>query len=157
MQIQPAELGQADAVVALVHRVFDEFIAPDYPDEGVAHFYANVTVDGLVKAIREDEIVMLAIVDDMLAGVVQVLNETHITWLYVDRTFHGRGIGRKLVLSAVGQIRERTPEAAVITLNSSPYAVSIYRRMGFEPGGSEKIKDGVRMTPMRAGIETFVV
>lgn len=156
LQIRPAEKSDADSAVALVLRVFDEFIAPDYPAEGIDHFYAHVTKDALIAAIDDGQIVRLATIGNGLAGVVQVRDEAHITWLYVDGACHGRGIGRQLVVSAAEQIRERTPPITEITLNSSPFAVPIYVRMGFEINGVEETKDGLRFTPMRAEIETFI-
>ena len=115
-----------------------------------------MTADGLAAAIDDGSIVRVAEVDEHLAGVVQVRDEAHITWLYVDGAYHGRGIGRALVVSAAEQVRERTPASTQITLNSSPFAVPIYIRLGFDVTGPEKTKDGMRFTPMCASIETFI-
>ena len=156
LEIRPARLSEADATVALALRAFDEFIAPDYPNEGIDHFYANVTPDSLANAISDGSIVLLATVDGTLAGVVTVRDESHISWLYVEKAFHARGIGRELIIRAAAQIRERTPGAKSITLNSSPFAMPIYVRMGFKTTGPEMTKNGMRMIPMRAGIETFI-
>lgn len=156
LQIRPAEESDAESAVALVLRAFDEFIAPDYPADGIEHFYTHVTKEALVAAINDGKIVRLATVGNRLVGVVQLRDEAHITWLYVDGACHGRGIGRQLVVSAAEQIRERTPSITEITLNSSPFAVPIYVRMGFEINGAEQIKDGMRFTPMRAAIGMFI-
>lgn len=156
MEIRPARIAEAGSVVALALRAFDEFIAPDYSDEGIAHFHANVTTDRLVAAMNEGNIVMVGTVDGVLAGVVTLHHETHISWLYVDKVYQGQGIGRKLVADAVAQVMVRTPGATVITLNSSPIAVPIYYRIGFEAAGPEITKDGMRMTPMRARIESLM-
>lgn len=156
LEIWPARLSEADATVALALRAFDEFIAPDYPNEGIDHFYANVTPDSLTDVISDGGIVLVATVDGTLAGVVTVRDESHISWLYVEKVFHARGIGRELVIRAAEQIRERTPGATSITLNSSPFALPIYLRMGFQTTGPEMTKNGMRMIPMRAGIEIFI-
>jgi ribosomal protein S18 acetylase RimI-like enzyme len=156
LEIRPARSSEAKATVALALRVFDEFIAPDYPEEGVNHFYANVTPERMADAISEGEIVLVATVEGTLAGVVTVRHETHISWLYVDKAFHARGIGRELLCRAVAQIKKRSPVATMITLNASPYAVPIYVRMGFETTGPEMSKHGMRMIPMHAGIKNFI-
>jgi len=137
-------------------RSFDEFIAPDYPDEGITHFYANVTPDRLIAAIREGSIVLVATVDGTLAGIITIGDKTHISWLYVEKIYHARGLGRALIGRAAAQIRERTPDATVITLNSSPFAFPIYMRMGFEATDPETTQNGMRMIPMSAGIEDFI-
>ena len=41
-----------------------------------------------------------------------------------------------------------TQAPITVTVNSSPYAVEIYRRMGFIPIGTEKTVNGLRFTPM---------
>lgn len=156
LEIRPARSSEAKATVALTLRAFDEFIAPDYPEEGVNHFYANVTPERLADAISEGGIVLVATVDGTLAGVVTVRDETHISWLYVDKAFHARGIGGALLSRAVELIRKRSPDATTITLNASPYAGPIYVRMGFETTGPEMSKNGMRMIPMRAGIKNFI-
>ena len=37
----------------------------------------------------------------------------------------------------------------VFTVNSSPYAVEIYRHLGFVPTDDEQSVDGLRFTPMQ--------
>jgi ribosomal protein S18 acetylase RimI-like enzyme len=106
--------------------------------------------------MNEGNIVLVGTVGGVLAGVVTLRDETHISWLYVDKLYQRRGIGRRLVADAVAQVMVRTPGATVITLYSSPIAVPIYYRMGFEAVGPETTKDGMRMTPMRASIESLM-
>ncbi|WP_347567129.1 GNAT family N-acetyltransferase [Alistipes finegoldii] len=40
------------------------------------------------------------------------------------------------------------PAVSRITVNSSPYAVEIYRRLGFTATDAERVTDGIRFTPM---------
>ena len=40
-------------------------------------------------------------------------------------------------------------ETQVFTIHSSPYAVEIYRHLGFVPMDTEQTADGIRYTPMR--------
>lgn len=35
------------------------------------------------------------------------------------------------------------------TVNSSPYAVEVYRHLGFTPTNTEQLTNGIRYTPMR--------
>ncbi|MGM9541909.1 MAG: GNAT family N-acetyltransferase [Candidatus Limivicinus sp.] len=37
----------------------------------------------------------------------------------------------------------------VFTVNSSPYAVEVYRHLGFTPTDTEQLTNGIRYTPMR--------
>ncbi len=36
-----------------------------------------------------------------------------------------------------------------ITVNSSPYAVEVYHKLGFKDTAVEQISDGIRFTPMK--------
>lgn len=40
-------------------------------------------------------------------------------------------------------------ELTELTLNSSPYGLPFYRRLGFVPQSGEQEKDGIRFTPMK--------
>lgn len=68
----------------------------------------------------------------------------HIADLFVDAAYHRRGIGRRLFAAM-----RRDHFRQIFTVNSSPYAVGFYRRLGFVPTGTEQLTDGLRYTPMR--------
>ena len=55
-----------------------------------------------------------------------------------------RGIGRRLF-----EAMRRDYARQVFTVNSSPYAVEVYRHLGFVPTDTEQLTDGLRYTPMR--------
>ena len=52
--------------------------------------------------------------------------------------FHNDEIISRLKLNNVNKIK----------LNSSPYAISFYKKIGFIATDKEKIKNGIRYTPM---------
>ena len=58
--------------------------------------------------------------------------------------YHRRGIGKKLFDSM-----RRDYAHPVFTVNSSPYAVEVYRHLGFVPTDEEQSADGLRFTPMQ--------
>lgn len=155
LEIRPARSTDADSAVDLVIRSFDEFVAPDYPDEGIAKFHTDVTPDCLVQAIDNGDIVLIGTMDGNLAGIIKIRDETHISWLFVDKVYQERGVGRELIVKAVAGILERNPEATRITVNSSPFALPIYTRMGFEISGKEKCVDGMRFIPVEAKTAIF--
>ena len=43
-----------------------------------------------------------------------------------------------------------------MTVNSSPYAVPIYHKLGFKDTGSEQVVNGLRFTPMELNTESFL-
>ncbi|MCF2681811.1 GNAT family N-acetyltransferase [Faecalicatena contorta] len=65
-------------------------------------------------------------------------------FFFVKEAWHRKGIGKQL-FDAV----KRDYEIQEFTVNSSPYAVEVYRHLGFIPTASEQITNGIRYTPMR--------
>ena len=62
----------------------------------------------------------------------------------MDAAYHRRGIGRRLF-----EAMRRDHAQQVFTVNSSPYAVEVYRHLGFVPTDDEQSVDGLRFTPMQ--------
>jgi len=125
----------------LALRVFMAFEAPDYNEEGIANFS-----EFIADREKTDPLAMYgAVQDGNLVGMSATRNGgRHICLLFVDEKHHGQGIGRRLV----DTMRRKCPEPS-ITVNSSPYAVEIYKKMGFVPTDCELVNDGIRYTPMQ--------
>ena len=122
--------------------VFMKYEAPDYTEEGIEAFKKIMTDEDYIKKIRcygafDDE-------SNQLVGMIATRNDgNHITLFFVDGNYHRRGIGRGLMNLAV-----QDNKTGKITVNSSPYAVEIYKRLGFIAKGPEEVSDGIRYTPM---------
>ena len=130
------EIPQA---LELCWRVFLEFEAPEYSTEGVATFRTS-----LDEAERTRQLNFYGAFDgDALVGVLCMRAPQHIADFFVDAAYHHRGIGRKM-FEAMRQDYARQE----FTVNSSPYAVEVYRHLGFEPTDTEQVTDGLRYTPM---------
>ena len=72
---------------------------------------------------------------------------SHLCLLFVEKACHRQGIARAL-FSALRDHCRTAPDTPRITVNSSPYAVGAYRRLGFRTTGDERTVDGIRFTPM---------
>ena len=71
-------------------------------------------------------------------------NRKHICCFFVKAQYHRQGIGRKLWEYLLVNGRSE-----IITVNSSPYAVPIYHKLGFVDTDVEQLSDGMRYTPMK--------
>ena len=49
----------------------------------------------------------------------------------------------------MAHVETMEPDIRAVTVNSSPYAVGFYEKIGFQPVGPEKKADGIRVTSMR--------
>lgn len=131
---------EVPAALELCWRVFLEFEAPEYSPEGVAAFRAS-----LDDRERTRQLDFYGAFDaEKLVGVLCMRQPQHIGGFFVDAAYHRRGIGRRLF-----EAMRQDYETQVFTVNSSPYAVEVYRRLGFAPTDTEQITDGLRYTPMR--------
>ena len=80
---------------------------------------------------------------DRLVGVLCMRAPQHIGDFFVEAAYHRRGISRQLF-----EAMRRDYSRQVFTVNSSPYAVEVYRHLGFVPTDTEQLTDGIRYTPM---------
>jgi GNAT superfamily N-acetyltransferase len=125
----------------LVWRVFLKFEAPEYSREGIDEF--KRFIDGQAKEMTIE--MYGAFENGELLGVIATRNAgSHIALFFVREEHHGRRIGRKLFDHIVPLCCSGT-----ITVNSSPYAANIYRKLGFTDTAAEQITNGIRYVPMR--------
>ena len=82
---------------------------------------------------------------ESLIGVIATKNEgKHISLFFIKPSYHRRGIGKQLFKTAI--LNQPVSE---MTVNSSSYAIPIYRKLGFEPVCEEQVTHGMKYTPMK--------
>jgi GNAT superfamily N-acetyltransferase len=140
--------GEETRVCDLITRVFNEFVAPDFPPEGIEEFLKFVQPDALRDRSRAGYLTLVATLGDEMVGVIQMKGRDHISLYFVDQAHMGEGIGRDLWRQALGQCRRERPDLAEITVNSSLYAVPIYEKLGFRQTEAEQVVNGIRFVPM---------
>ena len=131
---------EVPAALELCWQVFLEFEAPEYSPEGVAAFRASLDDKERVRKLN----FYGAFDGEKLVGVLCMRAPQHIGGFFVDAVYHCRGIGRRLF-----EAMRQDYEVQAFTVNSSPYAVEVYRPLGFVPTDTEQLTDGLRYTPMR--------
>ncbi|MBC7256401.1 MAG: GNAT family N-acetyltransferase [Chloroflexi bacterium] len=151
--IRPMEAGEEEKVSALVRRVFDLFVAPEYEPEGIQSFYRYIEPQCLRERAAKDHDILLAFVDKTPVGVLELREGRHISLLFVDAMFQGRGIARALLEEAIALARQRDPQVAKITVNASPNSAFIYERLGFRATGPRQSRDGIIFIPMEKPLE----
>lgn len=147
--IRAINVNEWEEAMSLAWDTFILFEAPEYSKEGIQSF-RNFVKDPILKRlfIEGKYHVLAAYVNDFMVGIIGVRNETHISLLFVDSEYHKRGIARKLMLSTFDQTANKYGKREM-TVNSSPYAVGFYHKMGFVDTNVEQLTDGIRYTPMR--------
>lgn len=144
-KLRPGEIGDA---LCLTWNVFQQYEAPDYTQEGVEEFYKSIHDEKYLSELCWYG----AFVQENLVGVLATKSAgTHIALFFVEGKYHRQGIGKRLYQAA-----RAANHSNVMTVNSSPYAVPVYHKLGFKDTGSEQVVNGLRFTPMELNTEPFL-
>lgn len=148
LQVCPVNKSEYEGVMGLVWKTFLHFEAKDYTQEGVKSFQDFITDPVLYNMFRKGYYQIFgAFYQDELVGMISLRDRTHISLLFVDERYHYQGIGRALMEYLKNYLVTEMGEYK-ITVNSSPYGVGFYHRLGFHDTDVELTKEGVRYTPM---------
>lgn len=133
--------SELDEAQNLIWQTFLKYEAPDYSEEGIQTFKEFI--------FDKNNLINLdffgAFTEKNLIGVIASRNKlSHITCFFVEEKHQNKGIGKKLWLYLLDQ-----SSSSKFTVNSSPYAVPIYHRLGFTDTENEKMLDGITFTPMK--------
>lgn len=142
------ETGQEDMVSDLIWEVFQKFEAPDYPEEGIQTFKSFIEPDNLKSLIKDGWPFYCCFDHDELAGVLTFRGNSHISLLFVKEKYHRQGIAKILLDIALQELLASDESITEITVNSSPYAKTIYEKMGFAATDSLQQRDGILFVPM---------
>lgn len=141
MEIKKIDEIQLTNAIDLIWSTFLQFEAPDYSEEGIQSFKDFIDNKEILKTLE----FWGAYDNKELKGVIATNdNRKHICCFFVKAQYHRQGIGRKLW----EYLRENS-QSKVITVNSSPYAVPVYHKLGFVDLDIEQVSDGMRYTPMK--------
>lgn len=140
ISIRTLEKKEITEALSLVWSVFKEYEAPDYSDEGIEEFYKSIHDESYLAQLC----MYGAFYNHKLVGVIATRSQgTHIALFFVEGKYHRQGIGKKLFQR---MLKECHPDK--MTVNSSPYAVPVYHKLGFCDVDKEQVVSGLRFTPM---------
>lgn len=143
VEISRLELSELSEAKKLVKKVFMTFEAPEYSKEGVAHFLTYLDEELEMELAANQVQVWCGKDAQQIVGLLAVRLPAHVALLFVDEAYHRQGIAKQLFQEMLSELM---PEQ--VTVNSSPYAVPIYERLGFQIEGNEKTVSGIRFQSM---------
>jgi len=152
MQSMIKELVKNDIWQALdlVNRVFSEFVAIEYSEQGNKTFkdYLKVKYEEVVNDMQTGHKKIWGFFqDNEIVGVIATRDTSHIALMFVDSQHHRKGITKQLYNAVLSDVKKNT-EVIQITVNSSPYAVTVYEHLGFVKTDEQQEKDGIIYVPM---------
>jgi len=128
--IRRATADDADALSDLAHRAKAHW---GYPAAWMREWDAQLTI---IPGYLEMHDVWVSEEDGAIVGMC-ALEDRHDRWnlehVWVDPGWHGRGVGRALVLHALEEARRR--HDGVVELLSDPFASGFYERLGARRAG----------------------
>lgn len=147
-QIRSAYRDEWNDAMALAWRTFLKFEADVYTPEGVKNFENFITDPTLHRMFVMGAYQMFVALDgEKIVGMVTLRNNAHISLLFVEETYHRRGIGRALIRYLSEYLLSEV-QADRVTVNSSPYGVGFYHKLGFRDLSPEEQRDGITYKPM---------
>jgi len=149
--IRPIKREEWDMAMQLAWDTFLVYEAPEYEAKGIKSFHDFVKGSELKQLFMLGEYIAYGAFDnDIIVGIIGVRRRNHISLLFVEPRLHHQGIASALLK----RIFEETRQKGIyeMTVNSSPYAVMFYHKLGFKDMDKELCADGIRYTPMSVNI-----
>jgi ribosomal protein S18 acetylase RimI-like enzyme len=146
------ESGEEEQVCQLVRKVFNEFVAPLYAQEGVDEFLRYIDPVLMAARAQSNHFVLLAEERGKLIGVIEVRDFNHIPLLFVSSDAQRRGIAKRLMEKTLNIVHCGASSITEITVHSSPNAIGAYERLGFKSQGPEVLEHGIRYIPMKLSL-----
>lgn len=146
-EIRPLQLHEWEMAMQLAWDTFLIYEAPEYSKEGIRNFedfvkdprLKEMYINGSFEAIG-------AFTEDTIIGILGTRGQ-HISLLFVEPVYHHQGVASSLLKKYFAEMKALGCDR--LTVNSSPYAVTFYRKLGFTKISQELSKDGIRYTPMK--------
>lgn len=146
-EIRPLKNSEWEMAMQLAWDTFLIYEAPEYTKEGIKNFQDFVRDPRLKDMfINGDFQAQGAFKGDTIIGILGTRG-THISLLFVEPVYHHQGIASSLLRQLFDRMKKMGCDR--MSVNSSPYAVSFYKKLGFTNISGEITKDGIRYTPMK--------
>lgn len=147
-EIRSACQDDWDLAIELAWKTFLKYEGKDYSREGIQSFQEFLSDTVLYRMFSNGDYPMfVACDDDRLIGMITLRSMCHVSLLFVDEDYHRRGVGRSLMKELVEFVQKEL-NGWRVTVNSSPYGIGFYHKVGFKDVGPEMEKSGIRYTPM---------
>lgn len=148
LAIRPARPSDAPAISRLLMSLAHHCtIHPD--GRGAERFFSGISTDAISGFIASPAYhYLVGELDDELAGVIALRDNSHLFHLFVDACQQGRGLASQLWAALKAHALEHGNPGA-FTVNASTGALAVYRRFGFAALGEPIVEDGLRFLRMQ--------
>ena len=141
--IRKLEEKDLETVSAICMASFSKSVAESLSDEGVSTFEKIAAIDAFRNRMHEENLMLVAECEAKVEGIIELKEGRHVAMLFVNPEQQRRGIGRKLLLSALSHAKVGT-----VTVSASLSSVPAYQKYGFECKGEVSESAGLVYQPM---------
>jgi GNAT superfamily N-acetyltransferase len=151
LHIREATTTDAVNISRLLVALSEKYIAFEFTPQGVDSLLTEMSPDAIENFIQSGYRYHVAELDENLAGVVAVRDNSHLYHLFVAEEYQRKGIARELWQVALGTCLTNG-NVGEFTVNSSKFAVPVYEKLGFVVESGPAEKNGVVFIPMNLKI-----
>jgi GNAT superfamily N-acetyltransferase len=143
VKVRKIEDKDIDAVSEICMASFSKSVVGTLSEDGALSFSKIAASEAFLSRMREDNVILVAERDEVIKGVIELKEGRHLAMLFIEPEHQSKGIGRKLLLAALGHAREST-----VTVSASLSSVPAYRKFGFKCKGGIGESAGLVYQPM---------
>lgn len=148
LQLRHATTADASGISSLVCAGFAQHIAQDWELQAQRHFLEENQPEKLSSKIADASVCLVCEQGAELVGVIFLPRPTLVQLFFVAPGHLRKGIGRQLWSAVRAELEQRHPDVRTVELNSSPYAVTVYKALGFFPISNPYRRKGAVATRM---------
>ena len=152
LRIEKFQNGQEVLIYQLIKKVYDEFVAIDYSEEGNKFFNDWIQAAKIAERQIKQVNIWVALKGAELVGMIEIREDKYISLLFVDKMYQRHGIAKRLFNESLKEIIKRDIKLDKFYVHASPYSIPIYRKMGFVETGSMCEENGIKFLPMEMKI-----
>lgn len=142
-----------EPAMKLAWETFLIFEAEEYSKEGIESFRDFISEQWLKNMFLCGQYQMfVALEKEKIVGFITVRNKCHISLLFVDKDYHRKGIGAALI-KKMGEYMISEVGVDYMTVDSAPYAVEFYHKLGFWDLAPQQEKQGIIYTSMKKNLK----
>jgi len=141
-----------EPAMKLAWETFLIFEAQEYSEEGIESFRDFISDQWLKNMFLKGEYQMIvALHEEKIIGFITVRNRSHISLLFVDKKYHRQGVG-SILIEKMGEYLITEVGVDYMTVDSAPYALEFYHKLGFWDLAPQQKKKGIIYTSMKKNL-----
>jgi GNAT superfamily N-acetyltransferase len=153
LYIREATLADSERISRLIYSLARKYITHEFTSDGAKNLLSSMKSEEIKKQITSGMKYHLAEIDGQLVGVVGVRDNRHLYHLFVDEEHQKQGIAKELWCVAL-ELCLLKGNPGTFTVNSSKYALPVYKKLGFVVKSVPQENNGVIYIPMELTINS---